>query len=166
VFAGVSWTLEAGSSVETISTTNNAGVTAINLTGNELGQTILGNAGANILDGKSGNDILFGMAGADTFAFTTALGAGNVDRLLDMQGGTDKIALDDAFFTGIGPLGALNAAAFVTGAAAADASDRIVYNNATGQLFFDADGTGGVAAVLFATLDGNPALTASDFTVI
>jgi Ca2+-binding RTX toxin-like protein len=166
VFAGVSWTLEAGSSVETISTTNNAGTTAINLTGNELAQTILGNAGVNILDGRGGSDTLMGGAGADSFAFTTALGAGNVDRLLDMQAGTDKIALDDAIFTGIGPLGALNANAFVVGAAAADASDRIIYNNATGQLFFDADGTGAGAAVLFATLDGKPAISASDFTVI
>jgi Ca2+-binding RTX toxin-like protein len=166
VFAGVSWTLEAGSSVETIGTTSNAGTTAINLTGNELVQTILGNDGVNVLDGKGGADALMGRAGADTFAFTTALGAGNVDRLLDMQAGTDRIALDDAIFTGIGPPGALDAAAFVTGAAAADASDRIVYNNATGQLFFDADGTGGVAQVLFATLDGNPALSAADFTVI
>jgi Ca2+-binding RTX toxin-like protein len=166
VFAGVSWTLEAGSSVETIGTTSNAGTTAINLTGNELVQTILGNDGVNVLDGKGGADALMGRAGADTFAFTTALGAGNVDRLLDMQAGTDRIALDDAIFTGIGPPGALDAAAFVTGAAAAYASDRIVYNNATGQLFFDADGTGGVAAVLFATLDGNPALSAADFTVI
>jgi Ca2+-binding RTX toxin-like protein len=152
--------------VETISTTNNAGTTAINLTGNELANNVFGNNGTNVLDGKGGNDTLMGGADADTFAFTTALGAGNVDRIIDFQAGTDKFALDNAVFTTIGANGPLSAGAFVNGAAAGDANDRIIYNQATGQLFFDADGTGGVAAVLFATLDTKPALTAADFMVI
>ena len=63
-------------------------------------------------------------------------------------------------------MGALNPNAFATGSAAADADDRIVYNNATGQLFYDADGNGGIAAVQFATLATGLALTASDFQVI
>ena len=87
---------------------------------------IFGNAGANVLDGKGGNDALVGCGGADFFAFTTALGAGNVDTIVDFVAGTDKIGLDDAIFTGIG--GTLNANAFVIGAAAADIDDRIVYN--------------------------------------
>ena len=41
---------------------------------------------------------------------------------------------------GIGAVGVLNADAFHIGAAAADAEDRIVYNSATGQLFFDSNG--------------------------
>jgi Ca2+-binding RTX toxin-like protein len=166
VFAGTSYALGARVSVETPGTSNNAGTAAINLTGNETANTLLGNAGANILDGKAGADTLAGSTGADGFAFTTALGAGNVDRIVDFQGGVDKLRLDDAIFGGIGTPGAFNAAAFVTGSAAADASDRIVYNSTTGQLFYDADGTGGIAAVLFATLDGKPALAASDFMVI
>ncbi len=166
VLASVSYALTAGVSVELFTTASNFGTTAINLTGNELANTIYGNDGANVLDGKGGADILVGRAGADTFALTTAIGGGNVDRLLDMQGGVDKIALDDAVFTAIGPTGALNANAFVVGTAAADASDRIIYNSATGQLFYDSDGTGATAAVLIATLDGNPSLAASDFTVI
>ena len=42
----------------------------------------------------------------------------------------------------------------------------IVYDQTTGNLYYDADGTGGAAAILFAKLDGHPTLTASDFTVI
>ena len=63
-------------------------------------------------------------------------------------------------------LGALAPGAFVIGTAAGDADDRIIYNSTTGQLYFDADGSGAGAAVLFAILQGAPAITASDFTVI
>ena len=166
VFASASYTLAAGVAVETLGTSNNAGTGAINLTGNELANTIFGNNGANLLNGGAGADILAGLAGGDTFAFTTALGAGNVDRIVDFAGGSDRIALDDAIFTGLGGPGALAAGAFATGAAAADADDRIIYNGATGALLFDADGVGGAAAVQFATLQGAPALAASDFQVI
>jgi Ca2+-binding RTX toxin-like protein len=165
VFAGVSYSLTAGQSVEILSTDWHAGTAAIDLGGNELANSIIGNAGANILDGKGGNDALAGFGGADQFLFDTALGAGNVDRLLDFQSATDKIVLDDAVFTGLG-LGTLAAGAFVTGAAAGDGNDRIIYNSTTGALLFDADGTGGGAAVQFAQLGAGTILVASDFTII
>jgi Ca2+-binding RTX toxin-like protein len=165
IYASVNYVLLAGQEVEVLSTANHAAITALNMTGNELAQELWGNAGANMLDGKGGNDALIGQGGADTFAFTTALGANNVDFIADFVAGTDKIALDDAIFTGLAP-GALPASAFVVGTAAQDADDRIVYNSATGQLYFDADGNGAGAAVLFATLNGHPVIAASDFTVI
>jgi Ca2+-binding RTX toxin-like protein len=166
VYASTSYTLGGGQEIEFLLAANPSGTTAINLTGNEIANTIYGNDGSNVLDGKGGNDSLVGLGGADTFAFTTALGAGNVDVVFGFEHGIDKVALDDAVFTAIGGLGALNANAFVTGAAAADASDRIIYNNLTGQLFYDADGTGAGAAIQFATLSPGLALTASDFQVI
>lgn len=112
-----------------------------------------------------GRDLLAGFGGADSFRFSTALGPGNVDAIADFVSGTDRIRLDDAVFAGVGGLGALAAGAFVTGTAAGDADDRIIYNGATGQLFFDADGSGAGAAVLFATLTGHPTLVASDFVI-
>ena len=100
-----------------------------------------------------------GQGGADTFAFTTALGAGNVDTIVDFDG-DDIIALDNAVFTGLAD-GALDPNAFVVGTAAHDADDRIIYDNATGNLYFDADGSGtGSAAVLFAMLQNGRVLTA------
>ena len=161
VAALTSYALNAGAEVETLSTINAGSNAAINLTGNEFGQTIIGNAGANVLDGGLGADTLQGLGGADTFAFTTALGGGNVDAITDFVHGTDKIALDDAIFgAGIGTPGAFNANAFVIGTAAGDADDRIIYDSATGQLFYDADGNGAGAAVLFATLQGAPVRSA------
>ena len=55
----------------------------------------------------------------------------------------------------------------MVGTAAADAGDRIIYDAATGNLYYDSDGTGAVAQVLFATLDNMPGnLGAADFLVI
>ena len=166
IYTSVSFALAGGSEIETLSTNNYGATTAIGLTGNGLAQTLIGNAGANSLNGGAGADTLFGLGGADTFRFTAALGEGNVDAIADFSALDDTIALDDAIFAGTGTPGALNANAFVIGSAAADADDRIVYNSATGQLFYDADGNAGGAAVQFATLASGLSLTASDFTII
>ena len=47
-----------------------------------------------------------------------------------------------------------------------DATDRIIYNTTTGDLYYDADGQGGVDAILFAVLTTHPNLTASDFVIV
>ncbi|MGD9978957.1 MAG: calcium-binding protein, partial [Hyphomonadaceae bacterium] len=109
-----------------------------------------------------GSDRLAGGAGADAFVFSTALGAGNVDEITDFSVVDDTIQLDRSIFTAIGS-GALDPDAFHIGSAAADAEDRIVYNSATGALYYDADGSGAGAAVLFATLSTGLALTQADF---
>lgn len=43
--------------------------------------------------------------------------------------------------------------------------DRIIYEKDTGELYYDADGTGNVRAVLFAKLETNLDLTHQDFLV-
>ena len=166
VYASASYALGAGASVELLAAASQSATTTLDLTGNDLANTIYGNDGANVLNGGGGSDVLVGVGGADTFAFTSALGADNVDSIGGFATGSDRIALDDAVFTGIGALGTLAPGAFATGPAAGDADDRIIYNNATGQLFFDADGSGAGAAVQFATLSPGLNLTAADFTVI
>jgi Ca2+-binding RTX toxin-like protein len=165
VIASVNHTLGAGQHVETLRTFGSGTTNPIDLAGNELANTLLGNAAANTLNGKGGTDSLRGYAGHDTFVFSTALGAGNIDTIADFSVADDTIAIDNAVFAGLAG-GALAAGAFRTGAAAADASDRIIYNPATGALMFDADGTGAGAAVQFAALTAGLALTASDFLVI
>lgn len=134
------------------------------LTGNAAANRLEGREGNDAIDGKAGGDVLVGGLGADLFVFSTALGAGNVDRILDLQSGVDRIALDDSVFAGLAP-GALDPAAFAVGAAA-DADDRIVYDPATGALSFDADGAGGAAAIVFATVQPGLDLSAASFIVI
>jgi len=175
VFASVDYELQAGASVELITTNSNFGTAAIDLTGNELAQAIYGNAGANILDGGAGKDVLVGNGGADIFLFSTALNTApgtafgalaataNVDQIHGF-GTDDKIGLDAARF-GLAP-GALAAGAFVNGTAAADADDRIIYDQATGALMFDADGNGAAAAQLFGYINSPIPLDASYFVVI
>jgi len=165
VYAEASYALAAGVSVEILSTADPFGTAAIQLTGNELANTIYGNYGNNVLNGGGGPDAIYGYAGGDAFRFDSPLGPGNADTIGDYVVADDSIQLDDAVFSGLAP-GVLAAGAFHTGSAAADADDRIIYNSATGALMFDSDGTGAGAAVQFALLSAGLAMTASEFLVI
>ncbi|BCH28243.1 hypothetical protein MesoLjLc_01730 [Mesorhizobium sp. L-8-10] len=135
-------------------------------TGNTLNNVVVGTAGNNVLSGGWGNDTLTGGAGSDTFLFNTSLNrTTNVDRITDFNVAADTIRLDNAAFKGLAE-GWLAAGAFHTGAAAAHAQDRIIYNKATGAISFDADGSGSGAAIHFATVSAGLALTSGDFFVI
>ncbi|MFB2552798.1 S8 family serine peptidase [Ensifer soli] len=164
VYASVGFSL-AGQEIENLTLT---GAAAINGTGNGLANRIIGNSGANRIDGGAGADVLTGGAGADIFLFTSAPGAGNIDRITDFSPVDDTIRLDRSFFPGLS-LNVLTAERFkdvgVAGATL-DADDRIVYNSKTGQLFFDSNGSDSGGSVQFAVLDNRPALTAADFFVI
>jgi Ca2+-binding RTX toxin-like protein len=166
VCAGVDYVLANGVSAEYLNTTNLHANYAVNLTGNEIKQLVRGNDGANVLDGAGGNDFLVGMEGTDTFRFSTALGAGNVDKITDFDVDDDQIQLDHTIFSVLG-VGPLDASAFKdNGTGIRDADDHIIYNSVTGSLFYDVDGVGGAAAVKFATLTAGLSLSAADFTII
>ena len=137
------------------------------LTGNGGNNTLNGGAGSDLLDGASGNDNLSGGSGADTFAFTTPLNASrNVDTITDFVSGVDKILLSSAIFREIGFTGTPSSDAFFfTGGESQNADDRIVYDQSNGALYYDADGTGALAAVQFALLSSAPTLLYTDFLV-
>jgi Ca2+-binding RTX toxin-like protein len=78
----------------------------------------------------------------------------------------DRILLENAIFTALTATGALAGTAFAVGASATTAAQRVIYNSATGQLLYDADGNGAGAAVHFATLSTGLAVTAADFVVV
>jgi len=151
------------------------GTEAINGIGNARNNLLVGNAGSNALAGGAGNDtlvggdggdVLTGGAGNDAFRFATSLASAGVDTLKDFDGAGDRIELDNAVFTRVGATGRLASSAFHVGAAATDTADRIVYNDGTGRLYYDADGSGAGAQVLIATLTGVPPLTSADIFVI
>jgi Ca2+-binding RTX toxin-like protein len=66
VRTSVSYTLGAGADIETFRTTDNAGTAAINLTGNDIDNTIFGNAGNNVIRGGGGDDFIIGGPGVDS----------------------------------------------------------------------------------------------------
>lgn len=68
-------------------------------------------------------------------------------------------------FGGLTENAAITAAQFRIGSAAADASDRFIYNKNTGALFFDSDGTGADTQVQFGQLSTNLAMTNNDIFV-
>ena len=107
------------------------------------------------------------MAGAPsaTSGFTDANSSANVDTLLDFTTGVDKIELSQSALPTLG-LGQINAGAFVLGIAAQDADDRLIYDQATGKLGYDADGSGGGAPVRFAVLDNKAPMASADFAIV
>lgn len=90
VYARESFRLTAGAHVEVLGTIDNGATTAINLTGNELRNSVTGNAGNNVLNGGAGNDYLQGRGGADIFVFDKGTGG---DVILDFTSGDDRIDL-------------------------------------------------------------------------
>jgi Ca2+-binding RTX toxin-like protein len=145
--------------------TGNAGNNLLKGSGGN--DSVSGGAGSDVLDGGSGQDILAGGAGADFFLFSSALNAStNVDTVTDFVAADDRFDLDNGVFVNSGVnFGQLGAAAFHVGTAAADASDRVIYDQASGELFYDADGTGAGGQTLFARIDAGTALTVSDFFI-
>jgi Ca2+-binding RTX toxin-like protein len=140
---------------------------------------INGGSGNDVLAGGAGKDVLLGGAGDDTISGglnpdTIATGGGldtvifntgivaNVDRITDFSPAFDTIELRIANFAAVGT-GVLDAGAFFKGPAAADADDRIIYDDQTGTVFYDADGLGGAAQHAFCTLQPGLALTNADF---
>jgi Ca2+-binding RTX toxin-like protein len=67
VLATASYALAAGQAIERLEAFDQAGTSALNLTGNALAQTITGNAGVNVLDGAGGLDVLNGLGGNDVY---------------------------------------------------------------------------------------------------
>lgn len=124
-----------------------------------------GGGGRDTLNGGLGNDTLTGGAGQDTFVFDTTLGPNNIDTITDFSVRDDSISLARSVFSAIGPIGQLASSAFYVGAAAHDATDRIIYNSQTGALYYDADGNGAGAAQQFAQLTPGLKLTNADFWV-
>lgn len=121
------------------------------LTGNDADNTLSGGAGSDTLVGGIGADVLIGDAGADAFRFDVAPTAGAADLIKDFTSGLDTIQLDGDIFTALST-GWLAEWQFVTGSAAADADDFIIYDSNSGILYYDSDGSAAGSSIEIAML--------------
>jgi Ca2+-binding RTX toxin-like protein len=159
----MTYTLPEGADIENLGTYYTEA--PVELTGNSSGNAIIGNDGDNVLNGGGGNDELTGELGQDSFLFDTALNAAtNVDAVSDFVVADDTIVLENTIF-GAFAAGDLAEERFVTGAPQ-QANDNIIYDPATGALYYDSDGNGAAAAIQFAQVGAGTALTHLDFLVV
>jgi len=142
------------------------------LTGTAGKDIIIGFDGNDTITGSGGGDTLIGGAGADHFRYTAR--TQGVDAIVDfshVEG--DALDFSRVAFgkhlatnnTNTGTLDSSHFAATADGLATA-ATAQFVYDTVNGALSFDADGTGGTAAVQIAVLGGVPALTNTDFHLV
>ncbi|WP_373506098.1 calcium-binding protein [Aestuariivirga sp.] len=137
------------------------------LTGNSIVNTFAGGQGNDVLNGRDGNDRLTGNAGKDKFVFDSVLNPlTNIDVISDFDPLTDVIWLHHAIFTGL-PMGQLHQQHFRAGVSSTDLDEKVLYDQSSGLLYFDADGVGDAfAKVAFARLLGRPTIDDTDFQVI
>jgi Ca2+-binding RTX toxin-like protein len=134
------------------------------LDANDGDDRLEGGAGRDTLSGGAGADVLSGGLDSDIFAFHSS--ASGADEITDFAAGTDKILISAARFGGGLAAGGPVSLVSGTNPSASAASGQFLYDTDDGRLLWDADGTGGGAAVLVATLTSLPSLAASDFMVV
>jgi Ca2+-binding RTX toxin-like protein len=167
--------------IENLALTGTANLSA---TGNNTSNVLTGNDGSNSLNGgkgadqmsgglgndkligKAGADILTGGGGADSFVFDVKPDNVSIDKIRDFSSAAgDKLLLDHSIFAALS-LSGFSDENFVVGTKALEADDRLIYDQASGILSFDADGSAAGAAIHVADLDNSPALHFKDFVLI
>lgn len=139
------------------------------LKGSDAHNFLQGDAGSDTLAGGLGNDNLAGGDDGDFFVFDTALNEdNNVDTIEDFNESEDVIQLSLSIFTELDATGALDADNFAIndGGDATTEDQKILYSSSTGELFYDADGNGSDAKVLFAVLGSGLGVGAANFEII
>ena len=148
------------------------------ITGSAGSDNLWGSASADVIDAREGDDWLDGDAGADTLtggggsdSFVFHASESALDSVTDFVSAIDKLVFDNNGFAGIGAPGGFAAgdARFAAGpgfTSGRDATDRFIYDSLGGNLYYDADGSGAGASRLVASLQGAPALAATDIEVV
>lgn len=127
---------------------------------------LYGGDGNDLIAGGAAGDLMIGGAGADRFLFDTPAIDGQENNIGDFLTGADNILLDNDAFSGLGAPGTLKASAFRLGADATTAAHRIMYDTATGDIWYDRDGSGGAAKVLLVIVDDGLAITREHFQIV
>ena len=144
-----------------------------NLTGNSGSNSLTGRSGNDIISGLGGDDFITGSQGSDTLSggegsdqFVYLNPGDGGDTITDFVVGTDKVTAVSAVFGGGVPVGELPQSSFVYGSTATTSEQRFVFNDVSGELFFDRDGNGAATQQLIATLDGVSNLSAGDIMLL
>jgi Ca2+-binding RTX toxin-like protein len=175
------YTLTTGGITTTFNATTNTGeITAgtyrvsyknierLNIPGTEFDDNIIGSSGNDTLfGGYGGNDSLTGGDGIDTFAFYYAYNGSGVDTIYDFNATNELIQVSANGFGGGLSIGSVSDAQFTIGTSATTSNQRFIYDDSTGGLFFDQDGSDtGFAQVKFAQLSTGLSLTNNNFVVV
>ena len=133
--------------------------------------TLIGGSGYNRLHGGMGADMLSGGNGFDDFHFDERESSPDFDTITNFSSAqSDTIYFSSNAFTGLagtfGQMSVDNPAAFSLGTEATTTAQRIIYDQATGALWYDEDGSAAAHdAVLVALLSNHAALSAADIWV-
>lgn len=155
-----------------------------NVYGSAVGDRLIGDAAANTLLGRGGNDVMAGGSGADKlrggFGIDTLTGgAGDDSFIFGSLGDAGDVITDFGAVVGnndrfqisasLGGLvaGVLPLSAFQSRAdnLAQDLSDRFIFRTTDATLWFDRDGTGAIAAVMLADLQGGAVVSSGDLII-
>jgi large repetitive protein len=152
------------------------------LTGNALNNTLDGGEGNDVLTGNNGNDILIGgigndrlvgSAGRDTLTggqgkdgFYLTAARGSRDTITDFNSKDDTIFVARSGFSQKLKLGKIRRNQIQLGNAANDGRDRFIYNQGTGALYFDIDGSGKRAKIQIATITNRTVLSNTDIVIL
>ncbi|MCW5316794.1 calcium-binding protein [Nostoc sp. KVJ3] len=140
-------------------------IEALNISGTDYNDLIVGSNGNDTLTGGKGNDSLYGGNGTDTFAFNSY--NEGVDSLYDFNASNDLIQVSAYDFGGGLSIGSLSASQFTIGTSATTIAQRFIYDSSTGGLYFDQDGSAtGFTQVKFAQLSTGLSLTNNNFVVV
>jgi Ca2+-binding RTX toxin-like protein len=130
--------------------------------------TLFGGDGNDYLQGGDGNDVMNGGAGVDTFVLNAP--KFGIDTISDFATGVDKISVAANLYGGglaAGNVLVSNQLLIGAGNVATTSTQRFIYKNTTGELFFDGDGSLGLfTAQKIATFSNLSALSTSDFLVV
>ena len=130
--------------------------------GNDI---LSGQNGDDILNGGSGSDTIKGGSGEDTFILNSLDGS---DTVIDFVIGTDHFDLDSTVFNGLTVINnQLDASSFVSANVLnfADvlAGPSILYENSTGDIYFDENGGSAIDSILIVSVTDGLAITNNDF---
>ncbi|PZN96384.1 MAG: hypothetical protein DCF29_23570 [Alphaproteobacteria bacterium] len=94
VYTSVSFSLGAGSDIETLAIFDALSTSNLTLTGNSLANTLIGNAGNNLFFGGGGADVLQGLGGNDRY-YVDSVGV----TVLEVEGGGNDALLTSVDYT-------------------------------------------------------------------